>query len=225
MCGLAQVELFASLEPAVLSQLEKQARARSYRRGEIIFTPGEASTSLFLIHQGRVKLSRTSPDGREVALHLLDPGEPFGEEALLDEPARTVTAQSLDATQLVEIPAAPLKQALTANVHFANALLQVVHRRRQILASELEDLAFKDVGARLAICLLGLAEHHGTPQGADAIAIGLPLTHQELGYLIGSTRETVSLMLEQFRKSGWVAAKGRTLLLLDRAALKRRATT
>ena len=225
MVSLAEMDLFAGLPPHELRRLEERAHLRSYRRRELIFTPGDVSHCLYLVGRGRVKLSRLSPDGREVVIHLVDPGEPFGEEALLDEPVRTFTAQSLDASRLLEIPATPLKQSLAANVGFSNALLRLMSHRRLVLASQVEDLAFKDVGARLAGCLLSLAEHHGTPAGEGQVIISLPLTHQELGYLIGSTRETVSLMLEQFRKAGWVAAKGRTLILLDRPALQQRATT
>jgi CRP/FNR family transcriptional regulator, cyclic AMP receptor protein len=220
---LGRVELLSGLRPAELQQLEAWANPKRYRRGEAIFTPGDASVSLYLIRKGRVKISRLSPDGREITLHILEPGEPFGEEALVDDESRYSTAQALDETHLLELPAAPLREFLAVNAELANAVLRLMCRRRRLLESQVEELAFKDVGARLASCLLSLAASHGIPLPSGDVLIRMRLTHQELAHLVCTTRETITLTLDRFKQEGWLASQGRMLVLCDRDALQRRA--
>jgi CRP/FNR family transcriptional regulator, cyclic AMP receptor protein len=220
---LGRVELLTGLQPAELKRLEAWANPKRYRRGEAIFTPGDASVSLYLIRKGRVKISRLSPDGREITLHILEPGEPFGEEALVDDETRYSTAQALDETLLLELPAAPLQEFLAGNAELANAVIRLMCRRRRLLESQVEELAFKDVGARLASCLLSLAASHGVPIADGEVLIRVRLTHQELAHLVCTTRETITLTLDRFKQEGWLDSQGRMLVICDRAALQRRA--
>lgn len=221
---LGGVELLGCLLPSQRHQVEKRANLRHFKRGEVIYAPGEPSTCLYVVKAGRVKLSRQSSTGREVAIHLLDAGEPFGEESLLDEPVRTMTAQSLADTQVLQIPASPIRSLLEENLLLNRALLRLTARRKQDLACQVDDLAFKDVSTRLASCLLDLYQHHGSANGSGEKRIAIPLTHEELGHLIGSTRETVSLAVDQLRRAGLIQTRGRTYILTDEDALRGRAS-
>jgi CRP-like cAMP-binding protein len=92
-------------------------------------------------------------------------------------------------------------------------------RRRKQLETKLEHLVFKDVQAKLAALLLELGEEYGQ-ENEEGVLIGLKITHQEMANLIGSTRETISLTLAQFKKRGLLDMNGRAVILLDHEGLK-----
>jgi CRP/FNR family cyclic AMP-dependent transcriptional regulator len=219
MVDLGSSELFASLPLCQRHQLELRARRRKCAARAVIYTPGDTARALYLVQQGCVKLARQTLEGREVVLHLLIEGETFGEEALIDEASpetsssRGLTAQAVTDTLLLEIPVLLLKSWLEESVPFLKSLLKMTLRREQQLASQVEELAFKDVTARLAGCLLVLS-------GPDCRPV--ILTHEEIGHLIASTRETVTCAVDTLRKQGWVETKGRTIRISDPAALRER---
>jgi CRP-like cAMP-binding protein len=98
---LALVPLFAEVDPRDLRELADELRPRSYRKGEVVFVAGDPGTSLYVIDSGRVKLSLSSADGREVILDLLGAGEVFGEMALLDGEPRSADAAAVEPTKLL----------------------------------------------------------------------------------------------------------------------------
>ena len=125
----------------------------------------------------------------------------------------------MDASITVEIQREVLDELLrndgVAAYKFARALIA----RRKDLESRVEQLIFKDVGAKLAELLLSLGQEHGVPD-ERGVVVGLKITHQEMANLIGSTRETVSLTLSQFKRKGLIQTEGRRVILADQEGLR-----
>jgi CRP/FNR family transcriptional regulator, cyclic AMP receptor protein len=215
--------LFTLLSESARLDLRKAAVRQRVRRAEIIYAPGGPGDAAYLIRRGRVKVSRLSPDGREITLCLCHPGELFGEESLVLDAARACQAQALDECSLFALPCPLLLQLMREETAFAVGLARLMGQRREQAEDQVEDLAFRDVGARLARLLINLAARQGNTQADGRTVLNARLTHQELANCVGTTRETLTLTIDRFRADGWIRFEGRMIALCDAEALRARA--
>ena len=215
--------LFTVLSDAARRDLRKAAVRQRVRRAEIIYAPGGPGDAAYLVRRGRVKVSRLSRDGREITLCLCHPGELFGEEALVLEANRACQAQALEECSLYALPRPHLQQLMREEALFAVGLARLMGERRERTENQVEDLAFRDVGARLARLLITLAAQQGVSMEDGRMVLRARLTHQELANCVGSTRETLTLTIDRFRVDGWIRFEGRMIALCDPEALRTRA--
>jgi CRP-like cAMP-binding protein len=220
---LAEMPLFATLPAddrvALASEL---TRARA-GRGEVLFYEGDEGETLYLVLDGKVKITSGTADGRENLLAVLGPGEVFGELSLFDPGPRTATATAVSHLEYATLPHARLKPWLSARPVAAEMLLQVLARRLRLSNTALADMAFVDVPGRVAKQLLALAERFGTPTAGGALRVEHGLTQEELAQLVGASRETVNKALSDFVGRGWLRLESRAVVLLDQERLVRRA--
>ena len=160
--------LFRGLPPATLERIAALATQRSYRRGEIVFSAGDAGDALFGVVSGRIRISAGNADGREIFLNIMEPGDSFGEIALLDGGTRTATATAIEPSELVSIRREPFFELLEREPKAALELLRLCGERLRWTSGLLEDAAFLDAPARLAKRLLSLGELHGEDGAAAA---------------------------------------------------------
>jgi len=200
---LTQVPLFAGFAAEELEPLVACLRRRRYARGETVFLQGDPGTSLCLIETGRVKLGFTSPEGREVLLDLLGPGDVFGELALLDGEPRSADAVAVEPTHLVLLRREEFVRFLEERPRLAVQLLAVLSRRLRRDAQLVQDAAFLDVPARLARILLRMAEAEGEA-AEEGLVIRARLTQTNLAGLVGTTRETLNKWLGFYETQGLI---------------------
>lgn len=209
------VNIFESLRPEEMRELSRYAKTRTYKRGEVIYLPGDPNTTVYFLKKGRVKLVYLDERGRKLTVAICRPGQPFGELVLGDrhEPYRFI-AQALEDCELCLIPKDDLVRFAQERPQLALRLTKWVGDQLRELQMKLEDLLFKDVPTRLARLLERLAREEGqqTPEG---IEIALKLTHQEIAELIGSTRETTTLLLNQLRRAGVLQRRRGRLMITD----------
>jgi CRP/FNR family transcriptional regulator, cyclic AMP receptor protein len=215
--------LLAALSEAAQRGLRESAARRRVHRAEVIYAPGELGESAFLIRRGRVKISRLSRDGREITLCLCHSGDFFGEEALVSATPRACQAQALDDTTLLALPSLTLQQLLSEEAPFAAALARLMGERREQVEDQVEDLAFRDVGGRLARLLISLAAEQGMSQDDGHTLLNTRLTHQELANCVGTTRETLTLTIDRFKADGWIRLEGKMIAICKPDALHLRA--
>lgn len=214
--------LFSSLDDAdVEALLASTTRARA-ARGEELFREGEPGDRLFVITDGKIKLGRTSSDGRESLLAILGPGEMFGELSLFDPGARTATATAVADSELVGLGHDDLTAFLKQRPEVAVTMLSALARRLRRTNEALGDLIFTDVPGRVAKALLDLAARFGR-QSDEGVLVAHDLTQEELAQLVGASRETVNKALADFAGRGWLKLEARAVLLLDVDRLQRRA--
>ena len=214
---LRQTRLFDRLSEPDLQRLAQASDMREYARGEVILGPGPGSDAIQFVKAGRVKISTYSTDGKEQVLALLDRGDLFGElaPANLPVPAR---AEALDRAVVCSIERAVFEDIIRTAPEVALKVIQVLARRLQAAEQEIEDLALRDVPGRLASLLLRLAEGYGE-EDARGTRLSFRLTHQDLAHMIGSTRETVTMIMNRFRDDGLISVDRRILIILDRERL------
>ncbi|HEX2570711.1 MAG TPA: Crp/Fnr family transcriptional regulator [Polyangia bacterium] len=189
------------------------------RRRQVIYLPGDPGHSVYFVNGGRVKISKVTRDGKELTLAYRGPGEVFGEIVLVDGGPREEMAEAVDNALLTVIPRADFEQLVERERTVAFRLTKVLAQRRREVESKIEHLVFKDVNAKLAGLLLRLAGEYGVDDSRGTL-VTLKITHQEMANLIGSTRETVSLTLSQFKRRGLIQADGRKVIVADREGLR-----
>ena len=214
--------LFAALDDEAAAALLASMSRVDLPRGEALFAEGDAGDRLFVITAGKIKLGRTSGDGRENLLTVLGPGEMFGELSLFDPGPRTATATAVADAELVGLGHTDLQDFLTGRPEVARHLLQALARRLRRTNDSLADLVFSDVPGRVAKALLDLSRRFGRQTDAGVL-VAHDLTQEELAQLVGASRETVNKALADFASRGWIRLEARAVVLLDVDRLVRRA--
>lgn len=219
---LAQVGLFADLSSAELIGLAGLMRPRAYARDEVIYLRGDPGTAFYVIASGRVKIALTSPEGKELILRRLGPGEFHGELALLDDEPRSADAVATEASVLLVLQRDAFRQFLADHSSVATKLLATVSRYLRSNAELIQDATFLDVPARLARMLLelgGATEHDLPPAGA---VIPDRMKQSELASLVGATRESINKWLGSFERQGLIKLDKGQITLLKPGGLKQR---
>ena len=214
--------LFAALDDETARALMESMTSSHLERGDILFREGDQGDRLYVIGEGKIKLGRTSVDGRENLLAVLGPGEMFGELSLFDPGPRTATATAIAEAQLIALSHEDLDSFLSGRPAVAANLLAALARRLRRTNETLADLVFTDVPGRVAKALLDLSSRFGHPAD-DGILVAHELTQEELAQLVGASRETVNKALADFASRGWIKLEARAVLLTDVERLKRRA--
>jgi CRP/FNR family transcriptional regulator len=183
-----------------------------------------ARSGLHLLLNGRMKTLRFSEDGRVMILDLLDTGEVFGEMALVAARGTEPTyAEALEEVEIETYPKFVLEAALRGRPAVALGIARLMAARRKRLERRLETQVFQRVPMRLATLLLELAERFGEPEERGTV-LDIPLSQQDLGNLIGASREIVSLTLSEFRRRDAVSMLGRRIVV-NEARLRREAAS
>jgi CRP/FNR family cyclic AMP-dependent transcriptional regulator len=208
----------STLTTGQAAAVRRASRVREYRPGEGVFRPTRTPRYVYLLEKGLVRIFRVSPDGDELTVGYVRPGEIFGEVSVMTGRPRESFAEATQRATLLEIP----KSAFLRAVQSTRPLYEVTKQiglRLIRWQSRVEDLVFYDARTRLARVLLRLAEEFGGKTNHD-LAVGLPLTEQEIATLIGTTRQTVSIILSEMLRAGVVVRRARELVVADSRALR-----
>jgi CRP/FNR family cyclic AMP-dependent transcriptional regulator len=217
---LQRVPFLAALDASNREALAAAAKRRRFRRGETIFHKDDPGESLFIIDEGSVRIYLPSPQGTDLTLAVLGPGDFFGDMALLDGRPRSASAAALQETETAALDRGDFTAVIRSQPEAAMAVLAAVAQRLRETNEMAEDLAFLDVGGRLAKKLLELAAAYGV-QRPEGTVLDLPLTQEGLANMVGVTRESVNRHLALFRQEGVIASQGRRFVIRDAEALRR----
>jgi len=220
---LKQCNLFEQLTADEIRELERRARVRKFARGTPVYLPMDAAEGVLLLAKGRVKICGFSPEGKQTILALIEPGEIFGELAVLDESSRDEHAEAAVNCTVVLIPADAIRTLMDQRPGFTLGVTRLIGWRRKRIERRLKYLLFHSNRERLTHLLLELVEDYGRPTPADGIEISIKLSHQDLASIIGSTRESVTILLGQLRDEGCLRIVRRSIFVTDVAKLSREA--
>lgn len=218
---LGEIPLFNGLSAEQLEKIASLTRVRSCAAREVVVTQGEPADALFAIVKGTLKVASSGPDGRDTVLGIMAEGEVFGEVALLDGGLRSATCTAIAPCELLVIERAQFLELLELSPGIAARLLQVLAARLRRLSQRSEDAAFLDVPSRLARSILSLAARFGERRERGGIFIGLKLSQQELGDLVGATRESVNKHLNEWTRQGYLEQQAGRLIIADEDSVRR----
>jgi CRP-like cAMP-binding protein len=216
---LKRVPLIADLEQSVIQQFAESVEIREVRRRQVLYLPGDPGGAVFLVNGGRVKVSKVTRDGKELTLGYRAPGDIFGEACLIDGGPRQEMAEAVENVMVSEVPRERFEKIVAGNAELGLRLVKMVTLRRLELENNIEKLVFRDVNSKLAELLLKLAAEYGVDD-SQGVLVALKITHQEMANLIGSTRETVSLTLAQFKRKSLITNDGRKIIVVDQEGLR-----
>jgi CRP/FNR family transcriptional regulator, cyclic AMP receptor protein len=216
---LAEIPLFQVLSQEGISAAARAGLSRIYAPGQIICHQGDPGDHLYAVIEGLVKIVFTSERGDEMVLNILGPQEIFGELAVLDGSPRSASVVALKATSVFMLPRRQLLELMSVNPGLADEFLKLIGKLVRKLTEKAGDLAFLDLVGRLAKLLLQLSAMHGHVHG---VVLDSGLTQTDLAGMIGASRPAVNRALQSLATRGLIALQGRTIVLRDLEALRRR---
>ncbi|MFZ6008788.1 MAG: Crp/Fnr family transcriptional regulator, partial [Bacteroidota bacterium] len=192
----------------------------TFNKGDYIYTDSETANEIYFVAEGRVKIFQPEPENREIVKAILSTGEIFGELALADEKTRTDVAQAMDNHTIVcKLSLEGIKKLMLDNKELSFSILKLVGFRLNKLERKIELLVFKDVRTRVVEFLKDAAEWKGKKVGTETLII-TPLTHKEIGKLLGLSRQSVTGMLNELKKENLIYFDRRRILIRDITKLK-----
>ena len=209
---LRTVPIFSELGPADLDKLVRLAARKRYPKDGVIFFENEAGDTLFMVADGRIKVTILGDDGREVILSVLGAGDFFGDMSLLDNEPRSATAIAADDSELLSLSRADFEGLMKENPGIMSTLIRVLSSRLRHANHQISTLALLDVYGRVARVIVDLARDDGRRLKDGRIAFQRP-THQEIANRIGTTRETVTRMLKDLQRQGMIKVSGKEIVV------------
>ncbi len=216
---LSEVDIFRDLAPAEIEALGKRAPMKTVPAGTVFYTPEERGEVLFILKVGRVRLYRLSPDGKAFTTAIVEAGTIFGEMAILGQGMHDSYAESLTPCVLCLMSREDVKTLLLGDPRIALRITETLGRRLLEAERRLSDFAFKPLSRRLAALLVMLAERE-PPRLFRPGRREVRYTHEQLGELAGTYRETVTKVLNELREGGLIELKRGRIVLLDVEALR-----
>ncbi len=204
--------LFAGLNEASLLTLAREGKFTQVEKGQFIFFQLDSSEKVYIVRSGLVSIVLESPDGREMVINEMQPGDFFGEVGVLTRQPRSTSAIARTEAVLLELPRQTFLGILASEPALARRILEITANRLRGSSERESALAFLDAQARLARLLLQL-EQQAPEKGYVTIS------QEELAQRTGQTRQTVAKALGRWRRAGWLITGRGHIMLLNRAAL------
>jgi CRP/FNR family transcriptional regulator, cyclic AMP receptor protein len=219
---LATHFLLRHLRPEELKRIAADTQVARHPANATIFQKGDERASMMAVIRGRVKICTYSADGKELVLNIIDRGGVFGEIAVLDGRPRTADAVALEETDLLVLERNKLLPFLASQPEVTTRLIGVLCERLRQTSEHLEDAMLREAPARLARGLLRLAGTFGRDQ-PDGTRLDIRLSQQQIGNLIGASRESVNKHVVDWTRAGYLAMQSGCIVICDRDALERMA--
>src|SRR5580658_7562195 len=218
-CSHREDRLFCHLSPPAVERLAAITSPSSYPKGAMLFVEAQAPRGVFILCNGRVKLSTSSVDGRTLIVRIAEPGEVLGLPATVTGKPYELTAEVIEPTQANFIARADFLNFLREHGEVSLRVAQQLAETYHAAVAEMRSIGLSHSAAeKLARFLLEYCASHGN--GSPEIRAKLTLTHEEIGQMIGASRETVSRLFAAFKKKQLLQVKGSTLIVCDKAGLE-----
>jgi CRP/FNR family cyclic AMP-dependent transcriptional regulator len=210
---LKDCSLFQCLTDEQVRRLEGRAKSREFKRGALIYVPSDLGDCVLVLIKGRVKIFHNTQDGKQALLAIIDPGELFGELALVEPSQREEYAEAMELSTAVVIPTEEIERLMDEHPKLSLGLNKLLGLRVQRFNRRLKSLLFRSNRERVVHLLFDLAEKYGRYLRDGSISIGIRLSHQELASIIGSTRETVTLVLGELQEERSISVTRKEIVM------------
>ena len=214
---IGQLWVFENLKAEEKAALVAAARRQTYRRDQEVFAQGDPANQMFLLKAGRVKLGKITPEGNEITLDIRKAGDFLGESMLVEDADYPLTAICLEDTLTCGFTKAGFEKLILENPNIGLQVIKNLSNRINWLTERVGSFSLTNLEDRLYQVLTQVAREHGVagPRGSQ---IQFPLTHEELGFLVGAHRVSITRALKNLKEAGRIAQEGRTLILSPQAA-------
>lgn len=210
VASLRAIPMFASVSPEALESIASLLIERSFPKHKTIVEEGAPGDYMYIIVEGRVKVTKLSGDGREKILELLEQGDFFGEMSLLDDAPRSASVKAMSAVRILALARNDFIRLLARSPDLALSVIQELTRRLRQIDEQASSLSFQRVKERTMGLLVRLAREESSLPGRRKTPV---LTHQQIADMIGTSRETVTRALKGLKAEGWLAQEGKHYLV------------
>ena len=208
---LARSALFNALTPAPRHALAQEMRDVTLDSGEMLFARGDPGNEIYLVVEGRIRISVLSSDGRELSFAHAVPGDVFGEIAALDGSPRSADATAITSVRLKTLSRSALQHLLSCSTTASLAIIQLLCERLRDVSEHFEAIALHPIEVRLARLLLDTLEEKQTEGAAKVASLTLGISQNELALLMGSTRQRANVALMLLERTGAIRRSGDVL--------------
>jgi len=212
---ISKSPLFNGIPPDQLAALSRISVERAFNKGETVFSEGDEGNGFFIVASGLIKIFKLSPEGKEQILHIVGPGEPFGEVPVFTGQPFPANADVLINSRLIFFPRKAFIGLVTQNPSLSLNMLAVLSRRLRQFTVQIESLSLKEVPGRLATYLIYLSEEHPGER-----TVSLTISKGQLASLLGTIPETLSRIFAKMSNQGIIAVNGRKIQIRDRSRLE-----
>lgn len=210
---------FCDLPPTLADALEQEAVTTTYTTGAVLFAEGQAPRGVFIVRRGRVKLSMCGSDGRTLILRLVEPGYPLGVAAVVSGRPYEATAETQEPAEISFLRRSDLLRLMRLHGEIALWVTEHISQDYASTCREIRDLILSDSASeKFARLLVGWLDQNA--EARNPREVKMALTHEEIGQMIGTSRETVSRLFAGFKKQRLIQQTGSTLLIPNRVALE-----
>jgi CRP/FNR family cyclic AMP-dependent transcriptional regulator len=214
-----QNKYVSDLPPVVAEALEQEAVTTTYPTGAVLFAEGQASRGIFVVRRGRVKLSICGSDGRTLILRIVEPGCPLGVAAVVSGRQYEATAETQEPSEISFLRQSDLLRLMRLRGELTLWVTKNISQDYASTCREIRDLILSDSATeKLARLLVGWLDQNAESKHPGQMK--LVLTHEEIGQMIGTSRETVSRLFAGFKKQNLIQQSGSTLVIPNRVALE-----
>ena len=209
---LESIHYFLDLSPGDINSIKELIFVKAFETGKMILLEGESAESLYFVKSGAVKIYKTSTDGKEQIINIVQPGESFNDAAAFDDLPNLTNAQAIGPTILYGVSKSDLRVIVQNHPRVASNVIKVLVNQVRHLVSLVEDLSFKRVIDRIAKILLKYAGDGATPKPR--------LTQQEMASMAGTVREVVGRSLKALEARKLIRIEHHRIVVTDEEALK-----
>lgn len=220
---LSMVDILEPLSRDEINELSLRIPDTHFERGQTLYTPQEKSEWLFMLKKGRVRIYRVSPDGREFTLTVVNAGTVFGEMTLTAQRLEGAYAEAMEPSVICAMKRQDLERLVLEKPQVGLKMMRILSERLSAADNRMEDIALKEVPARLAAFILQLVEDEGVVTG-EGYKVPTRYTHRQLATVVGSKRETVTKAFTLLQQAGAVELKRRRIHVRDIEVLKEAAS-
>lgn len=204
--------IFENLSSAEMGALVQGALRKVYERGQAVFLQGDPAREMFLLKAGRVKLSKVTEDGTEVTLDIRKAGDFLGENMLSEDIAYPVTAWCMEKTLICGFDKDRFEKIVLQHPNIGLQVIRNLSERINWLTTRMGSMSISNLEDRLYGILVSVAREHGA-RSTKGFVIQFPLTHEDLSFLVGAHRVSITRAMKSLRESGKIIQEGRTLTL------------
>ncbi|MCH2185395.1 Crp/Fnr family transcriptional regulator [Myxococcota bacterium] len=208
--SLRVIPLFSNVSDHDLEEIASHLIERRFPKHATVVEEGLEGDYMYVIREGRVKVTKASEDGREKIMNFLDRGQFFGDMALLTGGLRSATVKTLEATRLLALSRRDFIEILRQSPDLALAVIEELSRRLKETNEQASSISFQGVTDRVKSLFERIAV--GDPAALDR-RLTPPLTHQQIADMIGTSRETVTRAVKELKQSGWLGQVGKRYML------------
>ena len=205
-------KIFSGLPEKDQAEIASKLTEISVRKKGLIYSAGDTAGTVYILKEGRIRIIRYSEDGKELTVDILEPGDIFGELTMAGEEERETDAVAMEDSFICAIKRKDFEDFISKMPNLSLSITKWMGLRLRKIETRFNDIIFQDVRTRLITIFKDLSEKYGVP-ASNGRKIAIHLSHKEIASLIGATRETVTLELNNLKRSGEILIDGKYIIL------------